>query len=180
MRPSYLFRGSYIPLHQVEPDTKSRIEEWLDEEGVPFESVPDINSKFHVVAQMKNMQIHVRESNVRVGCIVIEGIMSLDEGQLELIRKIKEEERGRHSLFLKFFRELDQEEYLFQLSRDFLDPTWLRIQRILYAEDMSRTALLDGMKNLNTRFVRINYELNAALDNMSEPPSSSSSSSLYR
>ena len=155
----------------------SRIEGWLDDEGIPFDRVPDINSKFHVKAQMKNLVIHLRESNVRVGCVVVEGIMELEEDQVELMKKIKEEDR--HALFLKFFRELDRSEYLFQLSKDFSDPFWLRIQRILYSEDITQTDLLNLMKELNLRFVNINYEINEALDNLTETPPPEDSSGLY-
>jgi hypothetical protein len=154
-----------------------RIKEWFDDEGIPFDSTPDINSRFHLKAHMKNLQVHVRESNVRVGCLVVEGIMALDEGQVALVNKVKDEEQ--HALFLKIFRELDRSEYLFQLSKDFEETNWLRIQRILYLEDLTRSALLNAMKDLNTRFVDINYELNEALDNMTEPPSPADSS-LYR
>lgn len=156
---------------------KERIEQWFDDEGIPFQGVPDINSRFLIRAQMKNMQINVRESNVRIGCIVIEGIMSLNEDQTALLKKLKNDEAQRHALFLKFFRQLDQEEYLFQLSRNFFEPNWLRIQRILYREDLSRSSLLNGMKELNMRFVRMNYELNEVLDNLTEPPMDGS---LYR
>jgi hypothetical protein len=149
---------------------------WFDDEGVPFESTADINSRFHLKVQMKNVQVHVRESNVRLGCIVVEGIMSLDQDQTALMGKIKDDEQ--HAIFLNLFRKLDKEEYLFQLSKNFFDPIWLKIQRILYAEDMTRTALLKEMKELNTKFVKINYELNEAIDNLTEPPSPVDSS-LY-
>jgi hypothetical protein len=153
-----------------------KIEGWLDDEGIPFESIPDINSRFHLKTQMKNVQVHLRESNVRVGCIVVERIMSLDEDQTELMGKIKDDEQ--HAIFLDLFRKLDKEEYLFQLSKDFFEPIWLKIQRILYAEDVTRSDLLNEMKALNTKFVKINYELNEAIDNLTEPPSPTDSS-LY-
>jgi hypothetical protein len=165
----------FLPSRSSELLTK--IEVWLDDEGIPFDRIPDINSKFHVKAQMKNLIVHLRESNVRVGCIVVEGIMALEEDQVELMKKIKDEDQ--HSLFVKFFRELDRSEYLFQLSKDFSDPIWLKIQRILYSEDLNRTDLLNQMKELNTKFVNINYEINEALDNMAEPPQSEDSSRLY-
>lgn len=154
-----------------------RIGEWFNDEGIPFDSTPDINSRFHLKVHMKNLQVHVRESNVRVGCLVVEGIMALDEDQVALVSKVKDDEQ--HALFLKLFRELDRSEYLFQLSKNFEERNWLRIQRILYLEDLTRSALLNTMKDLNTRFVDINYELNEALDNMTEPPSPADSS-LYR
>ncbi len=153
-----------------------KIEGWLDDEGIPFESVPDINSRFHLKTQMKNIQVHLRESNVRVGCVVVEGIMSMDEDQSELMKKIKDDEQ--HSIFLELFRKLDKEEYLFQLSKNFFDPIWLKIQRIIYVEDIRRSELLNEMKELNTKFVGINYELNEAIDNLTEPPSPADSS-LY-
>ncbi len=162
--------------HQI-GELLTRIEGWLDDEGIQFDRVPDINSKFHIKAQMKNLAIHLRESNVRVGCIVVEGIMALEQDQVELMKKVKGEDR--HSLFLKFFRELDRSEYLFQLSRDFSDPIWLKIQRILYVDDITRSDLLNQMKDLNTKFVSINYEIDEALDNLSEPPLSQDSSGLY-
>jgi hypothetical protein len=164
-------------LQQSSSALLTKIEGWLDDEGIPFDRVPDINSKFHVKAQMKNLAIHLRESNVRVGCIVVEGIMALEEDQVELMKKIKEEDQ--HSLFVKFFRELDRSEYLFQLSRDFADPIWLKIQRIVYAEDLTRSNLLNQMKELNTKFVNVNYEINEVLDNLTEPPPSEESSRLY-
>lgn len=157
-------------------DLVRKIEGWLEDEGIPFDSIPDINSKFHIKALMKNLQVHLRESRVRIGCIVVEGIMALDQDQVTLVKKVKEEEQ--HALFLKLFRKLDREEYLFQLSKDFSDPNWLKIQRILYAEDLSRSDLLNQMKNLNTKFVNIKYEINTTLDNMTEPPTPQDSS-LY-
>jgi hypothetical protein len=164
-----------LPTHTTE--LLAKIEGWLDDEGIPFDRVPDINSKFHVKAQMKNLAVHLRESNVRVGCIVVEGIMALEEDQVELMKKVKEEDQ--HTLFLRFFRELDRSEYLFQLSKDFSDPIWLKIQRILYADDLTRSDLLNQMKELNTKFVNINYEINEELDNLSEPPLPQDSSRLY-
>lgn len=155
----------------------TKIEGWLDDEGIPFDRVPDINSKFHIKAQMKNLVVHLRESNVRLGCLVVEGIMALEEDQVQLMQKIKSEDQ--HSIFLEFFRELDKSEYLFQLSKDFSDSLWLKIQRILYTEDLTRSDLLNQMKELNTKFVNINYRIDGALDNLSEPPQSQDSSRLY-
>jgi hypothetical protein len=155
----------------------TRIEDWLDDEGIPFDRVADINSKFHLKVQMKNLVVHLRESNVRVGCVVVEGVMALEEDQVQLMKKIKNE--NQHSLFVRFFRELDRTEYLFQLSKNFSDPIWLKIQRVLYSEDLTRTQLLNQMKELNTKFVNINYEINEALDNLAEPPQSEDSSRLY-
>jgi hypothetical protein len=155
----------------------TRIEGWLDDEGIPFDRVADINSKFHLKVQMKNLVVHLRESNVRVGCVVVEGVMALEEDQVQLMKKIKNE--NQHSLFVRFFRELDRTEYLFQLSKNFSDPIWLKIQRVLYSEDLTRTQLLNQMKELNTKFVNINYEINEALDNLAEPPQSEDSSRLY-
>lgn len=168
--------GNYTVLPEQNKELLTRIEGWLDDEGIPFDTVPDINSRFHLRAQMKNLQVHLRESNVRVGCIVVEGIMSLDQDQIELMKKIKDDEQ--HSIFLELFRKLDKEEYLFQLSKNFFDSTWLKIQRILYAEDLTRSDLLNEMKELNIKFVNINYELNEAIDNMTEPPFPADSS-LY-
>ncbi|SRR5579863_8394124 len=158
-------------------DLLAKIESWLDDEGISFDKIPDINAKFHLKAHMKNLVVHLRESKVRLGCLVVEGIMALEEDQVALMRKIKNEDQ--HSLFVKFFRELDRSEYLFQLSKDFANPLWLKIQRILYVENLTRSALLNEMKDLNTRFVNINYEINEALDNLSEPPQSEDSSRLY-
>ncbi len=158
-------------------ELQTKIEGWLDDEGIPFDRVPDINSKFHIKAQMKNLVVHLRESNVRLGCLVVEGIMALEEDQVQLMQKIKSEDQ--HSIFLEFFRELDKSEYLFQLSKDFSDPLWLKIQRILYTEDLTRSDLLNQMKELNTKFVNINYRIDGALDNLSEPPQSQDSSRLY-
>jgi hypothetical protein len=155
----------------------TKIEGWLDDEGIPFDRVPDINSKFHLKVQMKNLVLHLRESNVRVGCIVVEGLLALENEQVQLMRRIKEEDQ--HSLFVRFFRELDRSEYLFQLSKNFTDPIWLKIQRVLYSEDLTRTMLLSQMKDLNTKFVNINYEINEALDNLAEPPQSEDSWHLY-
>ena len=115
---------------------------------------------------MKNLQVHVNESRVRLGCLSVQGIMALDLDQRELVKKGSDEEK--HALFLSMFRELEKEEYMFQISEDFLDPNWLRIQRTLYAEDLTRTALLEEMKELNTKFVRLNYELNEALDKIGQ------------
>ena len=145
---------------------QAKIEGWLDQEGIPFELVPDMNSIFHIRAQMKNLQVHVNESRVRLGCLSVQGIMALDLDQRELVKKGSDEEK--HALFLSMFRELEKEEYMFQISEDFLDPNWLRIQRTLYAEDLTRTALLEEMKELNTKFVRLNYELNEALDKIGQ------------
>ena len=177
MRNRFLKQNVRFRLPPQTSELLARIEGWLDDEGIHFDRVPDINSKFHLKAQMKNLAIHLRESNVRVGCIVVEGIMSLEEDQVELMKKIKGEDQ--HSLFLKFFRDLDRSEYLFQLGKDFSDPIWLKIQRILYAEDLTRSDLLNQMKELNTKFVNINYEINGALDNLSEPPPPQDSSRLY-
>ena len=141
---------------------KEKIESWLDDEGIPYEEVKEINSHFRLKAQLKNMIIQVHLSKVRLGCIIIQGTMALDADQLDLVGKISEQDR--RSLFLAVFSKLDKEEYLFQLSEDYLDPNWLRIQRTLYAEDLTRSELLNQMKELNSKFVNVNYDLYEALD----------------
>ncbi len=156
-------------------DLKERIEHWLNDEGIPFEPVRDINSYFHLKAQLKNIAIHVHSSKIRIGCVIVQGMMALDPDQVSLIRKIGGDDQK--SLFLTFFSKLDMEEYLFQLNEDFADPNWLRIQRTLYAEDLTRTKLLTEMKDLNTKFVDLNYELNEALDLI--PPISNASQQVY-
>jgi hypothetical protein len=141
---------------------KEKIEGWLDDEGIPFEEVKDINSHFRLKAQLRNMTIQVHLSKIRLGCIIIQGVMALDRIQLDLVGKISEQDR--RSLFLSVFSKLDREEYLFQLSEDYSDPSWLRIQRTLYAEDLTRSDLLNQMKKLNSKFVNVNYDIDEALD----------------
>ncbi|MDA4111774.1 MAG: DUF2299 family protein [Thaumarchaeota archaeon] len=141
---------------------KRRIEDWLEAEGISFESVPDFNSHFHVKANLKNIEVHVTEPKVRRGVLAVQAVVSLDETQLSKVVKVKPEDK--RSIFLSLFSRLDRSEYLFVLQEDFTSKNWLRIQRALYIEDLTRTSLLSEMKGLNTKFVNMNYELNLALD----------------
>ena len=111
---------------------------------------------------MKNAAIHIHASKIRLGCIIIQGALAIDQEQLDYIEKISEQDK--RSLFLTFFAKLDREEYLFQLNQDFSDPMWLRIQETLYVDDLTRSDLIGQMKRLNTKFVKLSYELNEALD----------------
>jgi hypothetical protein len=141
---------------------KQRIEGWLDDEGISFESTPDFNSHFHVKANLKNVEVHLTEPKVRRGVLSVQAVVSLDEGQLAHVQNLKPEEK--RSVFLSLFSKLDTSEYLFMLQEDFTSKSWMRIQRILYLEDLTRTKLLTEMKELNTKFVSMNYALNSALD----------------
>jgi hypothetical protein len=140
---------------------RRKIERWFDCEGIVFKSLPDLNSYFHLVAELKNASIHVHESKVRKGCLVVQGTLALGQDQLSRIGKVVQEEK--RSLFLSLFSMLDKTEYHFMLQEDFTSQFWLKIQRTLYVEELTRTALLREMKDLNTRFVNINYTLNEAL-----------------
>ncbi len=150
------------------PDThgklRTKIEKWLEAEGIRFEPVKDLNSFFHIRADLKNTQIHVHESKVRRGCLVVQGTLALDPDQLARIEKVKSEDKK--SLFLSLFSLLDKSEYLFLIQEDFTSKSWLRIQRTLYIDDLTRTRLLNEMKDLNTKFVNINYAVNEALGKM--------------
>ena len=141
---------------------KARIEDWLDAEGISAELVPDFNAHFHLKSSLKNVEVHLSEPKVRRGVIAVQAVVSLNEEQLAKISEIKPEDK--RAIFLDLFSKLDRSEYLFMLQEDFTSKSWLRIQRALYIEDLTRTSLLSEMKNLNTKFVNMNYELNLALD----------------
>jgi hypothetical protein len=141
---------------------KQRIEGWLDDEGISFESIPDFNAHFHVKANLKNVEVHLSEPKVRRGIVAVQAVVSLEETQLARVQNLKPEEK--RSVFLSLFSELDMSEYHFMLQEDFTSKSWMRIQRTLYIEDLTRTRLLNEMKELNTKFVSMNYELNSALD----------------
>jgi hypothetical protein len=140
---------------------KAKIEEWLEAEGISFKHVPDLNSYFHLETNLKNAPIHLHESKVRRGVLVVQGVLSLTDSQLEIVVKMTEEDKK--TLFLSLFAILDKSEYLFMIQQDFSSESWVRIQRTLYVEDLTRTRLLGEMKDLNTKFVNMNYALNEAL-----------------
>lgn len=152
-----------------------KIESWLDAEGITFRPVPDFNSRHHIEANLKNVQIHLSEPKVRQGVLAVQAVVSLDEQQVWKAKQIKKEDL--HAIFLALFEKLDRSEYLFMLQEDFFSKTWLRVQRTLYFEDLSRTDLLWEMRDLNVRFVNINYDLNSALDNA--PHKSSEEETIY-
>ncbi|MDA4130971.1 MAG: DUF2299 family protein [Thaumarchaeota archaeon] len=141
---------------------KEKVEGWLDDEGISYEPVPDFNSHFHLKSNLKNIEAHLSEPKVRKGVLAIQAIVSPDETQLAKVQAMKPE--ARRGIFLSLFSKLDRSEYLFMLQEDFESKSWLRIQRTLYIEDLTRTILLSEMKNLNTKFVDMNYELNIALE----------------
>jgi hypothetical protein len=157
---------------------KNKIGEWLEDEGISFSEVPDLNSFFHLKADLKNVAIHIQESKVRKGVLAVQGILELGENQLYKLGRISEDDRK--SLFHSLFVMIDKTEYLFLIQEDFAADNWLKIQRTLYVEDLTRTSLLEEMKELNTKFVNVNYAVNDALDGFEElpddkpPPSSSS------
>jgi hypothetical protein len=141
---------------------RKRIEGWLDDEGISFESAPDFNSHFQLKANLKNVEVHLSEPKVRKGVLAIQAVVSPDETQLARIQNLKPE--NKRTIFLSLFSKLDRSEYLFMLQEDFTSKNWMRIQRILYIEDLTRTKLFGEMKGLNTKFLNMNYELNLALD----------------
>jgi hypothetical protein len=141
---------------------KQKIEGWLDDEGISFESTPDFNSHFHLKTNLKNVEVHLSEPKVRRGVLAIQTVVSLDEMQLARVQDLKPE--NKRSVFLNLFSKLDRSEYLFMLQEDFTSKNWMRIQRTLYIEDLTRTGLLAEMKNLNAKFLSMNYELDSALD----------------
>jgi hypothetical protein len=143
--------------------TWEKIEAWLEDEGISFAPVPDFNSHYHLAAHLKNVQVQLSEPKVRRGVLAVQAVVSLDDQQAWKARKLRKEDLK--ALFLSLFERLDREEYLFMLQEDFFQKNWLRIQRTLYVEDLTRTMLLKEMKDLNMRFLNVNYELNAALDN---------------
>ena len=142
--------------------TKQKIEAWLEAEGLTFESVSDFNSHFHLVVNLKNVQVHLSEPKVRKGVLAVQAVASLDEQQLWKANQISPEDK--RSIFVSLFSKLDRSEYLFMLQEDFTSKSWLRIQRTLYIEDIKRTSVLREMKELNLKFVNVNYDLNEALD----------------
>ena len=141
---------------------KQKIEGWLDDEGISFESTPDFNSHFHLKTNLKNVEVHLSEPKVRRGVLAIQTVVSLDEIQLARVQDLKPE--NKRSVFQNLFSKLDRSEYLFMLQEDFTSKNWMRIQRTLYIEDLTRTGLLAEMKNLNAKFLNMNYELDSALD----------------
>ncbi|MDG6904231.1 MAG: DUF2299 family protein [Nitrososphaerota archaeon] len=143
---------------------KARIEEWLEAEGISFEEVADLNSYFHIQANLRNVSIHISESKVRRGVLAVQGILDLAEDQLFKIGKISSEENDL--LFRLLFASLDKTEYLFLLQKDFKAKNWLKIQRTLYVDELTRTDLLREMKDLNIKLVNINYVVNESLEKL--------------
>jgi hypothetical protein len=141
---------------------KEEIEQWLEAEGISFDQVKDLNSFFHIKANLKNVAIHINESKVRRGVLAVQGILDLGEDQLSKIEKLNPEDN--EFIFRSLFASLDRSEYLFLLQKDFKAQNWLKIQRTLYVEDLTRTSLFGEMKDLNMKFVNINYTLNEFLD----------------
>lgn len=140
---------------------KTRIEEWLEDEGISFSDVPDMNSYFHVRANLKNVPIDISESKVRKGVLAVQGALDLSADQLDKYQLASKEDKK--SLFRALFEMLDRSEYLFLLQEDFEVQSWLKIQRAAYIEDLNRTKLLGEMKDLNMRFVNVNYIVNESL-----------------
>jgi hypothetical protein len=130
-------------------------------EGISFQDVKDINSFFHIQADLKNVSIHISESKVRRGVLAVQGILDLAEDQKYKIGKIGQEENDL--LYRVLFATLDKSEYLFLLQKDFKAQNWLKIQRTLYVEELTRTDLLREMKDLNMKFVNVNYTVNESL-----------------
>jgi hypothetical protein len=160
---------------RVMSPTWEKIESWLEDEGISFQPEPDFNSHYHIAANLKNVQVHLSEPKVRRGVLAVQASVALDDQQAWKARKIKKEDLK--TIFLSLFERLDREEYLFMLQEDFFQKSWLRIQRTLYLEDLTRTALLREMKDLNMRFLNVNYDLNSALDNA--PKSTSEEETIY-
>ena len=155
--------------------TNERIERWLEAEGISFEAVKDFNSHFHISANLKNIQVQISQPKVRRGVLAVQAVVSLDDQQVWKAQKISKEDL--HTIFLSLFEKLDRSEYLFMLQEDFFSKSWLRIQRTLYIEDLSRSILLNEMKGLNLKFVDVNYDLNEALDNA--PKSDKKEETIY-
>ncbi len=147
---------------------KAKIEGWLDAEGISFEQVKDLNSFFHIQANLKNVRIHISESRVRIGVLAVQGILDLNEDQLYKIGRITPEDS--ELLFGSLFSSLDKSEYLFLLQKDFRAQNWLKIERVLYIEELTRTNLLREMKDLNVKFVNINYMVNESLGRFTPAP----------
>jgi hypothetical protein len=137
---------------------KAKIEDWLEAEGVSFDQVNDLNSFFHIKANLKNISIHISESKVRRGVLAVQGFLDLSQDQLYKVGKISPEDT--ESLFQSLFSTLDKSEYLFLLQKDFGAQNWLNIQRTLYMEDLTRTSLFAEMRDLNMKFVNVNYLVN--------------------
>lgn len=156
---------------------KTKIEDWLEAEGITFSESPDFNSFFHIVANLKNVQVHVSEPKVRRGVLAVQAVVALNEDQLAKVEKLKPEEK--RPLFLSLFAKLDRSEYLFMLQEDFNSKSWLRIQRTLYIEDLTRSSLLFEMKDLNMKFVNLNYELNDALESFARSGASEEQTAIY-
>ncbi len=152
--------------HQI---LKAKIQDWLEAEGISFSDVPDLNSHFHIQVNLKNAAIHVSESRVRRGVLAVQGSLQLVPDQLQ--KYVVMSDTDKKTLFSSLFALLDKSEYLFLLQQNFAVENWLKIQRTLYIEDLSRTSLLREMKDLNMKFVNINYILNEALA-ISNPVSS--------
>lgn len=155
---------------------KTRIENWLDEEGISFSQVPDMNSFFHIQANLKNLPIHINESKVRRGVLAVHGVIEPNDGHLLKIEKISEVDKK--ALFQTIFAFLDKNEYLFMLQENFSSKSWLKIQRTLYIEDLTRTSLLTEMKDLNIKFVSVNYALSEALNGIA--PISGEENQVYK
>jgi hypothetical protein len=147
---------------------KAKIEGWLDAEGISFEQVKDLNSFFHIKANLKNVGIHISESKVRMGVLAVQGILDLSEDQLYKISRITPEDG--ELLFRSLFSTLDKSEYLFLLQKDFRAQNWLKIQRTLYIEELTRSDLLREMKDLNMKFVDVNYLVNESLERFTPAP----------
>ena len=126
---------------------KAKIEEWLEAEGISFEEVKDLNSFFHIQANLRNVSIHISESRVRRGVLAVQGVLDLGEDQLYKIEKISHEDN--ELLYRSLFALLDRSEYLFLLQKDFAARGWLKVQRTLYVDELTRTDLLKEMKELN-------------------------------
>lgn len=141
---------------------KAKIEEWLEAEGISFEEIKDLNSFFHIQTNLRNTTVHISESKVRRGVLAVQGMMDLAEDQLYKIGKISQEESDL--LFRLLFASLDKSEYLFLLQKDFEAQSWLKIQRTLYIDELTRTDLLREMKDLNMKLVNINYMVNESLE----------------
>ena len=147
---------------------KAKIEGWLDAEGISFEQVNDLNSFFHIQANLKNVRIHISESKVRIGVLAVQGILDLSEDQLYKLGRITPEDS--ELLFGSLFSLLDRSEYLFLLQKDFRAQNWMKIQRTLYIEELTRTNLFREMKDLNMKFVNINYLVNESLEGFTPAP----------
>ncbi|MDG6924072.1 MAG: hypothetical protein JRN67_12380, partial [Nitrososphaerota archaeon] len=113
---------------------------------------------------LRNVSIHISESKVRRGVLAVQGILDLAEDQLFKIGKISSEENDL--LFRLLFASLDKTEYLFLLQKDFKAKNWLKIQRTLYVDELTRTDLLREMKDLNIKLVNINYVVNESLEKL--------------